>query len=59
MDPNTVLAQMRELFKRYEDRTITPEQYREMCELFGALDGWFSRGGFLPSVWFAARQAGL
>lgn len=59
MDPNAVLTRMRELFRLYEDRRITPEQYREMCELFGTLDAWIVRGGFLPHGWASSRWEAL
>jgi hypothetical protein len=41
MDPNAALALIR-------DTGSSPE---ERLEAFEALDGWLSRGGFLPADW--------
>lgn len=51
MDPNTTLAELRELC------SITGEEnYSErIAELFEALDQWLSRGGSLPTDWNVNR----
>ena len=53
MDPNVTLAQLREYFARDARDTAA-------SELFTALDGWLSRGGFPPDAWLnsalSARQ---
>lgn len=43
MDPNATLAQIRECI----DEADGPRA----IELFEALDGWLSSGGFLPTDW--------
>jgi hypothetical protein len=43
MDPNATLAAIRIAIANHHDDDV--------AELFDALDGWISRGGFLPSDW--------
>ena len=46
MDPNVTLDDLRRAFKDIANK--------EDCEaywLFKSLDGWMSRGGFLPDAW--------
>ena len=59
MDPNTNLQQQRRLaaeILRLRDAR-KPDEFRicnladELSELVQALDGWISRGGFLPDAW--------
>jgi len=62
MDPNTALANMRAAIAEY--RRVDAERESglatfarlaeigaEIAESADALDGWVSRGGFLPSAW--------
>jgi hypothetical protein len=56
MDPDAALNELRELAGRLRDPG--PEQVLDdledvgrMAELVEALDGWLSRGGFLPAAW--------
>lgn len=62
MDPNTALANMRAAIAEYRriadagpsglGQTIALAQIStEIAESADALDGWVSRGGFLPSAW--------
>lgn len=52
MDPNAALRELRAIMALIrEHRRMTPEQLDHMAELFDALDGWLSRGGFFPSPW--------
>lgn len=44
MDPNVTLARLRE---KMQGNFIESETR----ELFEALDGWLSKGGFLPDDW--------
>jgi hypothetical protein len=54
MDPNAVLARLRALFRglddgsSYDDALATIEEAQQSFE---ALDGWLSKGGFLPEAW--------
>lgn len=58
MDPNACLAEIRRLLdqlanlnvKDWEGENQTGKVYR-LCELVEALDGWLSKGGFLPHEW--------
>ena len=62
MDPNETLKNLRSLTKHiiktqdmiplsFMDSTITAEDAVQMAEWFEALDGWLSKGGFLPGRW--------
>lgn len=59
MDPNDVLANLRSaseewtsdhLHLTHQDAT---DKLTYVLDLFEALDGWISRGGFLPKEWDA------
>lgn len=64
MDPDAALAELRELLG---ERPIDCEwpDFDRFCELVENLDGWITRGGFLPAVWRngtevdAVRVAGI
>lgn len=45
MDPNATLTRIRKLTT---EGHFDCDEYRE---LFGDLDDWLSRGGFLPDAW--------
>lgn len=56
MDPNAALAKAREALVRFEEayREQTTEEIiaaEDLADAFEALDGWLSRGGFLPEGW--------
>jgi hypothetical protein len=55
MDPNIVLAELRTLISQWEAAgsrgTWTEAQADRTIELARDLDGWISRGGFLPDEW--------
>lgn len=49
MDPNETLNRMRTITSReaeWDNLTLA-----ELAELFEAMDGWLTRGGFLPEAW--------
>lgn len=53
MDPNTALSSLRtslEASKKYHGATRLAALER-IAETAEDLDGWLSRGGFLPSAW--------
>jgi hypothetical protein len=57
MDPNSNLKAQREVIARliadeYEGTGYTVEHDgRHLADLAEALDGWISKGGFLPYAW--------
>lgn len=60
MDPNIALHDLREAV----NEAANPDQYTDMevvaekiVEAFDALDGWLSRGGFLPGDWSKGENA--
>lgn len=56
MDPNETLSLIRARVADIEEgaEDISREEaVSELVELVTALDGWMSRGGFLPSDWNA------
>jgi hypothetical protein len=62
MDPDEVLAQLRRVAARvtteyFQQATTTPveDDALELAEVGRALDGWLSKGGFLPRAWEARR----
>lgn len=64
MDPNATLAELRRMLADYMEASeqatnqgdLNDEAARRVAELFGALDGWLSAGGFLPNAWRQGRQ---
>ena len=56
MDPNEALKNLRQAYSDWEDNYGTDganaidagERMRDAAE---ALDGWLSKGGFLPDAW--------
>jgi hypothetical protein len=54
MDPNEILARLREALSDYRNSDGSESIWtalESVAELFEALDGWLSRGGFLPDAW--------
>lgn len=52
MDPNALLAQLRELCKEMPDDALDAIAMLNAFQVgFDSLDGWLSRGGFLPRAW--------
>lgn len=65
MDPNITLEELRRLSDHIltmtdaentePDVDIGWEDARSLAEYVQALDGWISRGGFLPAEWMKGR----
>lgn len=56
MDPNAALAQIRELTdkaSRYGE--LSDSETNLLVDLVEGLDGWLSKGGFLPEPWEIGR----
>ncbi len=56
MDPEQALKDARDALAGFrqgvcEDARWQLEQAGQLADAFEALDGWLSRGGFLPSDW--------
>ena len=55
MDPNEALRLARGVVEKFhqpdDDSETDLEDLRRLVEAFDALDGWLSRGGFLPEEW--------
>lgn len=54
MDPNVALAEIRHLIleiQNADQEDARLEAGAELIDYFEALDGWLSRGGFLPTDW--------
>ena len=53
MDPDTALADLRDIVDEVHNGTVDShtDAMISMAELFDGLDGWISKGGFLPSAW--------
>lgn len=56
MDPDIILAELRELAEDYRHGAVTEAAIETVIERFEALDGWLSKGGFLPFNWREARS---
>lgn len=50
MDPDAVLAKIREILQQHPER-FDDERFAELANSIEALDYWLSRGGFLPQAW--------
>lgn len=60
MDPNANLEELRTLAGSVAtdiDYIGREEDARRLAELVLALDGWLSKGGFLPSEWAKGRAS--
>jgi hypothetical protein len=55
MDPEAVLADMREQARQYEDRA---DDAGRLARLVLTMDMWLSSGGFLPMAWSVRREGG-
>lgn len=53
MDPNETLRRLRKLINTPTTEATAVAALMEMTDLFGSLDEWISRGGFLPTDWSA------
>ena len=54
MDPNATLELLRKLLTDARSGGLAgmeAEALQEVSDLFGALDQWLTRGGFLPDYW--------
>jgi hypothetical protein len=53
MDPDAALAEIRELVRAASEQRspALSAEHRRLAELVFRLDGWLSRGGFLPTEW--------
>jgi hypothetical protein len=53
MDPNATLREIRELLADPvpADSGLWGSRLERLAELVEALDGWLSKGGFLPDGW--------
>lgn len=51
VDPNTCLAEIRELVQRLSSGPQETYQLERVTELVYELDSWIQSGGFLPSDW--------
>ena len=58
MDPNQCLKELLELLEKYREQKdrLSREDVQDLVIPIEALDGWISRGGFLPTAWDANRQ---
>ena len=50
MDPNAALDEIRSIVAR-ADGGLGRSDAERLAELVDGLDGWLSRGGFLPADW--------
>lgn len=51
VDPNAALENAREAIRRIQTEKDTDAYVADLVDAFEALDGWLSRGGFLPEEW--------
>jgi hypothetical protein len=56
MDPNEALSNLRAAAERVNasldaEQPVDEDDARELADAAQALDGWLSRGGFLPDGW--------
>ena len=55
MDPDEALKKAREALvlynRRYNDKGTGLSEANDLADAFEALDGWLSKGGFLPDDW--------
>ncbi|MFC9995848.1 hypothetical protein [Nocardia sp. NPDC127526] len=66
MDPNTALAEIRDLISQYNEICLWEvHDFQEVTGILigltdhvAGLDQWLSHGGFLPKEWEWARSAG-
>ena len=63
MDPDQTLKEAREALANIRGKAGVPPavvgaQVEQLIDAFEALDGWLSKGGFLPSEWSASPGYG-
>jgi hypothetical protein len=51
MDPNECLKKIRSLCMLAQTDGLGTDEAKDLAEHIQALDGWISKGGFLPSDW--------
>jgi hypothetical protein len=51
MDPDAALDELRSWVDGDNSGHPASERADRMAELFDGLDGWLSKGGFLPDAW--------
>jgi hypothetical protein len=53
MDPNQCLKELLELLEKYREQKdrLSREDVQDLVTHIEALDGWITRGGFLPTAW--------
>lgn len=56
MDPNANLAEQRRIVARVTRGKASDGDLDRLAELVEALDGWLSKGGFLPTAWEQGQQ---
>jgi hypothetical protein len=56
LDPNEVLNRMREIEVIVSNNQHSDEDVRELVGLFGDLDRWLCKCGFLPHAWALANK---
>ena len=57
MDPNAALATIRRLIDLYaKDAVLDQDDASALVESVEGLDGWLSKGGFLPEAWSRAGE---
>ena len=57
MDPTANLEEIRKLAAiQVHGVGLVEEQFMRLVDLIEALDGWLSKGGFLPVQWSAYRE---
>lgn len=58
MDPDAALEELRALMYRHSSTggaTMTKAERSRFFDLVEALDGWLTKGGFLPKGWMNNR----
>ncbi|MDQ2729971.1 MAG: hypothetical protein M3Y91_19430 [Actinomycetota bacterium] len=55
MDPETALAEARDLALRLFDREAEPGDDVHLAALVLAMNRWMTRGGFMPTTWARLR----
>lgn len=51
MDPNVALREIRLLIRQHRLIGLNDNGFGQLVDRFEALDGWLSKGGFLPDEW--------
>lgn len=59
MDPNEALKNARkalETIRGDRDGVVTSDAHDSLADAFESLDGWLSKGGFMPNGWNVPRD---